>query len=210
MTFEMTGVVVDDEGAPVPGAKVEVWFDYVDLASVVTDESGHYTVNFVGVPGQNHLAPRDPVGTEEAVAFAQVDVSGYEPYARYILGSTPYLVEDVRLHRVTRIMAGQSAVVTIAPADTVCVLDVWPGRELICGTLRVVAPSNGTVRVYAVPIQAASQPPMLALYGGGAGAPPGNPTALQVAAGTEYTVRVEVPWGSFGSQSFVVNTTLQR
>jgi hypothetical protein len=124
MTFEMTGVVADDEGAPVPGARMEVWFDYVDLASVITDESGHYKVNFVGVPGQNHLPPRDPVGTETAVAFAQVEAPGYEFYARYILGSTQYLVEDVRLHRVTRITAGESAVLTIAPADTVCVLDV--------------------------------------------------------------------------------------
>ena len=208
IAFDMTGVVADDEGAPVPGAHIAVQLDYEDLASMLTDASGAYKVNFTGVPGSNHLSPKDPPGTEDAVAFAVVEATGYEPYARYILGADPHLIENIRLHRIKRITAGDSAVLTVAADDTVCVTDAWPGRELICGTLRVVVPSNGTMSVEAVPTQAASGFPILEVYGGGTGAPRTNPTAFRVAAGTEYTVKVEVASGLLASQSFVVKTSM--
>jgi hypothetical protein len=64
--------------------------------------------------------------------------------------------------------------------------------------------------IEAVPTQPASELPMLEVYGGGTGAPRANPTALRVTAGTEYTVKVEVPWGFTGSQSFVVKTSMTQ
>jgi len=202
MAFEMTGIVTDQEGTPVPGATVMAWEDYSG-PSVLTDESGRYKLSFTGVPG----SIKGPAGTEEAVAFIHVEASGYERYARYLLGTTQHLVENVQLRRIKRITTGESAVLTIAPDDTVCVLDGLPGRDLVCGIVRVVVPASGILSIGAVPQQAGSAIPMLRAFGGGTGGW-GNPTSFRVTAGTEYTVTVEVPWGFTGSQSFVVNATM--
>lgn len=202
----MTGVVTD-ERAPVPGATVTVLLlnleGWYSGPSVRTDASGNYRVAFMGVPGSN----RGPAGTEEAVAFAQVEASGYERFARYVLGTTQDLVENFHVHRIRRITPGESAVLIIAPDDGVCAIDVVPSRELLCGSVRVVASRAGIMRVAAVPTRAGSEFPRLAVYGGGTGGR-GNPTSIRVAAGTEYTVDVQVAWGISGSQSFVVQTSM--
>jgi hypothetical protein len=207
----MTGAVSDDQGIPVAGAKITVSFDdgeSADGPSALTDGSGGYKINFTAVPGSNYFAGWDPPGTQDSVAFALVQASGYERYARFILGSTPQLVENIRLHPIRRMTAGASAMLTVGPEDTVCVTDAWPGRELVCGIVRVVAPANGVMNVQAVSIDPGSQPAVLRVSGGGIGSPRGNPTALQVAAGTEYLVDVEVPWGT--GQSVLVKTSIQQ
>jgi len=199
----MSGVVTDDEGTPVPGARVSIWLDYDNLPSALTDGSGAYKLNFTGVPGAN----TGPAGTEDSVAFAQVEAPGYERYARYLLGATEHLVENFHVHRIKRITAGESAQLTMAADDTVCAVDALPGRDSICGIVRVVAPTNGIMTVGAVPIRAGSQLPTLAVYGGNTGRQ-GNPTSIRVVAGTEYKVDVEVPWGIRESQSFLVQTSM--
>ncbi len=212
MAFEMTGTVTDDEGRPVAGAKVTIILDYSESYGaepwVLTDQAGRYTVKFIGVPGSN----RGPAGTEESMAFAQVEVSGYGRLARYLLGTTRDLVENFRVHLIKRITAGESALLTIAPDDGVCAIDTLPDRDFICATaLRVVAPRDGIMRVEAVPTQAGSALPMLEVWGGQTGAPrtqPGSPTALRVTAGTQYTVDVAVPWGINARQSFIVKTSM--
>ena len=210
--FEMTGVVTNEVGTPLAGASLEIWVDYGNqhgpTASDLTNAIGRYKVNFASVPGSNHHPQSDPAGTREAVAFATVELPGYEPHARYVLGTHQHLVENIRLHRIQRIRAGESAVLTVASDDSTCVIDVWPGRELICRTLRVVALQQGIMSVEAVPTQPGSALPMLEVWGRGTGAPRGNPTALRVIGGTEYTVAVGVPWGIGASQSFVVKTSM--
>jgi hypothetical protein len=57
-----------------------------------------------------------------------------------------------------------------------------------------------------VPTHGGSELPMLRAYGGDSGASRGNPIAFGVAAGTEYTAKVEMPWGFNGSRSFDVKT----
>ena len=169
------------------------------------DASGRYRVNFTGVPGTN----RGPAGTEDSMAFAQVEAPGYGRLARYLLGTTGHLVENFHVHLVKRITAGDSAVLTIAPDDGVCGIDTLPARNLICSTwVRVVAPRDGVMRLEAVPMESGSVPALLEVYGGRTGAPRGNPIALRVTAGTEYTVDVAVPWGISASQSFVVTTSM--
>lgn len=208
MAFEMTGVVTDDLGTPVPGAKAGVWLlDYGDLSSAFTDASGGYTVSFSGVPGSNYFPDWDPPGTEHAVAFAFVEASGYQSHLRYLLGTTPHLVENIRLHRVQRITAGESAALTIAPDDTVCVGDAWPGRGLICRTVRVVAARGGILTIHAVPTQAGPELPGLTVYNDRAGSR-GNPASIRVFEGTETVVHVEMPWGINASQSVVVQTSM--
>jgi hypothetical protein len=211
MAFEMTGAVTDDAGAPVAGAKITVNFDdgeSSDGPSALTDGSGRYTIDFTGVPGSNYYPGLDPQGTQDAVAFALVQASGYEYYQRFILGSTPQLVENIHLHPIRHMTAGESAMLTVGPDDTVCSADAWPGRELVCRIVRVLAPTDGVMNVQAVSIDPGSQPAVLQVYGSRTGAPRGNPTALQVTAGTEYLVNVEVPWGT--GQSVLVKTSIQQ
>ena len=141
------------------------------------------------------------------MGFVLVEAPAYDWHSRYVLGTTEHLVENIRLRRIQRITAGESAVLAVAPDDKVCASDSWPGRELICGTLRVVAPRNGTMTIEAVPSQAGSQLPALEVWGGRTGGR-GNPTSISVVAGTEYTVNVELPWGISASQSFVVTTSM--
>jgi hypothetical protein len=204
----MTGIVTDDAGTPIAGARVSIWLDYTDLASAQTDNAGRYGFQFVGSPGANHVPGHDPLGTETAIAFVNVEASGYEPYSRYALGTSEQLIENIRLRRIQRVAAGESATMTLESDDSVCVLDAWPGRELICRTLRVVASRDGRMLVEAVPTDSSSGRPSLEVYGRDAGAPRNNPTSLQVTAGAEYTVHVGLPWGFAGKPSFVVTTVL--
>jgi len=212
MAFDITGHVTGDEGKPVAGAKVTIVLDigewYGPNPWAFTDASGRYRVNFTGLPGSNHYPERDPTGTKEAVGFVLVEASGYDWHSRYVLGTTEHLVEAIRLRRVQRITAGESAVLAVAPDDKVCAIDAWPGRELICGTLRVVAPRDGTMTIEAVPSQAGSQIPTLEVWADRTGGR-GNPASISVVAGTEYTVNVELPWDISASQSFVVKTSMQ-
>jgi len=207
MAFEMTGLVTDETGTPMPRTKVGLWVDYVDLASALTDQSGHYKVSFTGVPGANYFPEWDPAGTEQSVAFVVVDASGYEPYMRYVLGTTPDLVENIRLRRIKRITAGESAELIGAPDDPVCVGDAWPGRALTCRTVRVVAAGGGILGIRAVPIEAGSEIPTLTVYNGRAGSQ-SNPTSIRVFEGTETVVQVQTPWGINTSQPVVVKTSL--
>jgi hypothetical protein len=207
-TFEMSGAITNNEGTPVANATVTVWHDDfdVDRGSAVTDGSGRYQLTFTGVRGSEYYPNLDPPGTQDGVGFIVVEAAGYERYARYILGTSPQLIENVHLHPIRRITAGDSAMMTIVPDDTACVLDAWPGRELICGIVRVVPPREGVMKVEAVSSQPGSQRPVLALYGGGTGAARANPTSLPVVAGIEYFVDIELPWGT--NQSVVLQTSI--
>ena len=145
--FEMTGVVTDDKGTPVPGAKVVMQFDFEAGPSVLTDGSGRYSVRFASTRGAN----AGPPGTELSVAMAFIEAPGYDWYARYLIAPTEQFVENFHLRRIHRITAGESAVVTVEPGSRVCGGDWSPGRETMCGTIHVVAPADGTLTVEAVP-----------------------------------------------------------
>jgi len=204
VSFEMTGLVANDEGTPVSNATVTVWHDaFVESSVVATDASGRYSVRFSSARGSN----AGPPGTELSVGMAMIEAAGYDPYARYIVTPTEQFVENFRLHRIHRIMAGESAVVTVAPDDRVCSSDASPGRETICGTIHVVAPSNGILTVAVFPAEGASALARLEVFGSPIGGT-GNPTSIRVTAGTEYTANLAVTWGFTVSQSFVVKTSI--
>ncbi len=204
MTFEMTGRVTDDEGTPVSGATVTVWHDaFVESSVVVTDASGRYSVRFSSARGSN----AGPPGTELSVGIALIEAPAYDWYARYIVTPTEQVVENFHLHRIHRITAGESAVVTVAPHDRVCGIDYSPGRETICGVVYVVAPADGILTVEAVPAEGGSALHSLEVYGS-LGGGRGNPTSIQVTAGREYKADLALPWGFTGSKSFVVKTSI--
>ena len=103
VSFEMAGLVTDNEGRPVSGATVTVWHDaFVDSSVVVTDPSGRYSVRFSSARGSN----AGPPGTELSVGMALIEAPGYDWYARYIVTPTEQFVENFHLHRIHRITRG--------------------------------------------------------------------------------------------------------
>jgi hypothetical protein len=209
MAFGLTGIVTDERGAPVSGARVSIWLDYSDNPFTLTGHAGGYQLDFTGQPGGNHFPADDPAGTRDSVAFSIVEAAGYEPHVRHLLGTTQRLVENVQLQRIQRITAGQSVVVALSKDDSVCVVDAWPGRALICRTVRVDALRNGIMTIEAVPVQAGSERAMVHVYGRDTGGRRGNSTAIQIIAGSEYVITVDLPWGFDGNPSFLVKTSVK-
>ena len=125
--------------------------------------------------------------------MALIEAPGYDWHARYIVTPTELFVENFHLHRIHRIIAGESAVVTIAPDDRVCGSDWSPGRETICGIVHVVAPTDGTLTVEAFPAEEGSALASLEVFGARGGGI-GNPTSILVTTGTEYMAVLAVRW----------------
>ena len=107
--------------------------------------------------------------------------------------------------------------VTVAPDDTLCVNNSqdFPGlgQDYVCRSVRVVAPSDGIMTLEALPTQGGAHPPLEVET---VGVSPccsermANPTSIQVTAGTEVVVHVEMLLGSTTSQSFTLNTSMAR
>jgi hypothetical protein len=182
--YEVSGVVTDDQGAPVGGA-------YVTMArvearpSVLTDASGAYRIDFRASPRVN---PGTGLGF---LARAEIVADGYEQYWRNVMATNPPLVEHFRLHRINRITAGDSMLVSVTPDNGDC--QGWLSGP--CGRVRIAAPSDGNLRIEAVPTQNGASLPQLEVWSEG---PYGNPLSLAVKAGTE--VRVEIGQPGTGSQ----------
>jgi hypothetical protein len=191
-TIVLTGQVIDAITlAPIAGAVVSINGRYATVA----DNHGSYTVTGLLDAGGNS-------------DFTYVSANNYASDYRYIR-STPH---NIRLYRVERITAGESKLVTVAPDDTLCMNNMQdsPGNYL-CRSVRVVAPTDGVVTIEAVSTQTGTHPPLEAET---IGVQPccserlGNPTSLQVKAGTEVVVSVEIPLGSPGSETFTLTTLM--
>ncbi len=202
-SFEMTGIVIDDQGTPIPGAKVTALVDPYTGPSAVTDTSGRYRIRFDSFRGANG----GPPGTELAVAMALVEFTGYDWYARYVVAPSEEVEQNFRLRRIRRINAGESTVVEVAPDDRVCAGDWSPGRETICGVVHVVAPTAGVLTTSAVLAEGTSSLASLTVFGSQSGGT-GNPVSIPVIKGAEYRAELAVPWGLATSQSFIVKTSI--
>jgi DNA-cytosine methyltransferase len=87
------------------------------------------------------------------------------------------------------------------------------GQDYVCRSVRVVAPADGILTVEALSTQTGVHPPLEVEKFGGPNCCSermGNPTSIQVTAGTEVVVNVEMVLGSPTSQSFTLNTSLVR
>jgi hypothetical protein len=175
-----------------------------------TDTSGNY--RFTGLPAQSNAL----VWASDRRPGAAIDpIDNYEADFR-LFRSAP---QNFHLYRVQRITAGDSTVVTVAPDDTLCVNNVqdmhpWP-QEFVCRSVRVVAPGDGIMTLEAVSPQDGARPVLeVETVGdnpGRFGDPTlGNPTSIQVTAGTEVVAHVEIVSGSTASQSFVLKTSMER
>lgn len=147
----------------------------------------------------------DPAGS---VAIVIVIAPGYEQHSRHVIGTTPDLVENIQLQAVKRIRAGESAALTMTRDAALCILDVWPGRDLVCRQIRVVAPRDGVLTVEAIPTQAGGDPPGLRVWPSAQGRV-SNPSSIPVTAQGAYFAAVQLPWGFNGSRSFVVKTRME-
>jgi hypothetical protein len=196
-TFTLTGQVTDaTTSAPISGAVVSINGRY----RTNTDSSGNYSVAGFLDAGSNYN-------------FTYVSVEDYASDYRYIRATS----QNVRLYRVRRIMAGDATSVTVAPDDALCLNNVqdFPGlgQDYVCRSVRVVAPSDGIMTLEAVSTHGGAHPPLEVET---VGVSPccsermGNPTSIQVRAGMEVVVNVEMVLGSTTSQSFTLNTTLVR
>src|SRR5262245_51174024 len=144
--IQLSGRVTDaNTSAPITGATVHINGRY----RATTEASGNYS-----------LTGRLDIG-DSSIAWASAD--GYEPHTRYIRGNS---AQSFRLRPIERIEAGQSWSVTVRPDDSLCSSDSYdpsfglPGSGFRCRTVRVIARSNGLLRVEAVSTQDGSHPPL--------------------------------------------------
>jgi uncharacterized protein (DUF2237 family) len=195
----LTGRVTDaSTSAPVPGATVSINGRY----ATTSDGSGNYSVT-------GHL-------DQGASSVVYVWTDGYEEYSRYIGGT---LSQSFPLQRIERITAGDSWSVTIGPDDSLCINNTQdpqeglPGTGYRCRRVRVLAPVSGVMTLEAISTSGGAHPAPLEvepLVGPCCSERMANPTSIQVTAGTEVGVFVELPESATSSQSFTLNTSMAR
>jgi hypothetical protein len=193
--ISVTGQVTDGAtSAPISGATVEFNLG----GRTTTDSLGNFSV--IG-----------SLVTPWNVTF--VSAYNYESDVRRYTGTTP---QHFHLYRIERITAGDTTSVTVAPDDTVCVNnleDDATSSDHVCRSVRVVAPSNGTMTLEAVSTQGGAHPPLEVET---VGVSPccsermGNPASIQVTAGTEIVAHVEMASSSTMSESFRLTTSMTR
>jgi hypothetical protein len=199
--FEVSGVVTDEEGVPVAGASVTMRFylaGVIKLPSVVTDASGSYTIRFTANPWMSSTSGR-------VAARAEIIAEGYDWYWRSVLATIPSVVENFRLHRIKRITAGDSIVLSITPDNGECT--GWLVGP--CGRLRVAALADGNLTLEAVPTQLPAGLPQIELCCVAGNEVGGNPVSLPVRAGTELWVEVGQPPGNPTGGSVMVKTSFE-
>ena len=199
-SFEVTGVVTDDQGASVAIATVTMryWLGgLISAPSVLTDASGHYTIAFISNPWL--------IGTSgRGAAQAEIFDLRYERYQRTVLATSSNLVENFRLHGIQRIAAGDSLMLSIAPDDGECP-DASAGP---CRIVRVAAPADGRMTVEALSTQPAAEQPQVVVCCVSGNERDGDPVILPVTAGTEYEVQIGLSRGNTTSQSVLLKTSL--
>jgi hypothetical protein len=190
----LTGQVTDSAtAAPIAGAVVSINGRYRGA----TDASGNYSVaGFMDYGNFN---------------FTYVSAAGYESDYRYIRTTS----QNVRLHPIERITAGESWLVTVATDDSLCVNNVQDspgiGPGYLCGTVRVVSPIAGTLTVDVTSIVDGSHPLVeveTVDINPCCSERLENPTSIQVQAGAQVVVHVETGFSSTTRQSFMVKTAL--
>ena len=195
MDILLTGQVTDSTtSAPISGATVYINGRY----RTTTDSSGNYSDAGKLDAGGNYN-------------FTYVSANDYESDYRYIRATA----QNVRLYRINRITGGDSTTVTVEADDTLCVNKAQDtpgvGPDYVCRSVRVVAPSDGVMTLEAVSTHGGTHPPLEVET---VGAPLccseriGNPTSIQLTAGTEVVANVEMVLGSTISQSFTLSTSM--
>jgi hypothetical protein len=151
--FDVTGIVSDDAGRPLEWIVVTVryWLGgLIRTQAARTDSAGAYGIPFTANPWVE--------GGRSAAARAELVTSDYEWYQRTIFAIAPQVVENFRLHPLQRIVPGESALLSLAPDDGLCVTELSFSPATVCRTIRVTAQAIGTMTVRAISQGTAGQP----------------------------------------------------
>jgi carbohydrate binding protein with CBM6 domain len=146
----LSGFVRDQAGMPIADARVV--FRYCSTlcnaeAVLHTDGAGHYELSFDAVPD----------GYFGALAWARLDkdfFTRYEHDSRFITVATQHANYDFVLRDIEWLTADGATDVTVDPNDPVCINNAQDpsfGSNAVCHPLRVIAPSDGTLRIEMVP-----------------------------------------------------------
>ena len=200
--FDVSGRVTGDRGAPLAGAVVTMAHyesgEAVQFPSVVSDASGSYRIAFAARTLRRERG--------QFVARAEVVAQGYELQWRSLVATTDLpFVEHFQLHRIQRVTAGESFVVSYTPDIGEC--PGWVAQ--VCGTARVTVPRGGNVTVEVVPTTSSTGLPELEACCVDGNEVYGNPVTVPATAGSELEVRVGLGSGVTGVQSFRVKTSLE-
>jgi hypothetical protein len=199
--FEVTGIVTDDQGVPLRGVAVTMRHylgGFMRSPSVLTDASGGYTISFTASPWTD--------SNGSAAARADIITEGYEWYYRTVRATSSHLVEDFRLHRINRITAGDSIVLSVTSDNGTCIGWLYGP----CARMRVAPLANGNLTIEGVPTQEGAPLPQLEVCCVSGNERGGNPVTIPVRAGTEVTVEVGQPSQSVTtSESVTVKTSFE-
>jgi hypothetical protein len=209
--YEVTGMVIDEDGRPLAGAAVA--FDFVSpdnpsrfaQLQVRTDAAGYYRINFTAAPA----------GYAGSVAFARANKDGYEADNRWFRAETyGSHILNFHLYRSRRLTAGETTTVAIAPDDSICFNNFHDspglGPDYICRTVRIMAPIDGVMTIEAIS-DANGIHPSLTVETVNASASVWrfeNPTSIPVSAGTEVMANIELPARSSTRESFTLKTAM--
>jgi len=200
--YEVTGIVTDEGGAPMPGVVVTMAHytgaevDSLRWPTVSSDASGHYRIGFT---------PYLLGGS--FVARAQVAADGYEEYWRSLRtdGRTTFVL-NVRLSRLTRIAAGESTVLSVLPDDGDC--RSYSFMSGVCGVVRITISQAGRLTVQVVSDDTMPAPQLEICCESGNGVV-GNPVTLNVTPGPELVLLIGLGQAVSRTRSFKVKTTLE-
>ncbi len=216
--FHVTGVVTDENGLPLPGARVEVGYNrpagdvFSDPPSfcptplgcwfvVKTDAVGRYDVVF-------DAGPSTRIGQTGSAGNITALGGGWHDYQILPWGQSE-IVQNLRVKRLRSIGIGGGTTVTISPDSSLCTdLEDLFALSYRCETVEVSVGAVGTVVVEARAESGGVVPTMFwATSGNYDGFPersgPGTLT-MRVRPG-QVTILVGLPAGSFASERFNVS-----
>lgn len=212
----MSGRVLDQDGAPVSGALVEIDYSSAGVASnppsncpsqgqfcwiaMSTNSRGEYAVEFHPVPWSNR-----------GLGYVSSFIAGYEVDVQWVPTSGSPAVRDLRIRRTRTIQAGESTVVSVDATSSLCTdLEDLFAMNSRCEIV-VIEAGPGILNVDARPVPDGPAPTMFwytsGNYGGLITRPAPGSVAIPVRGGT-YRVLVAIADGA-PSQQFHVTTRLQ-
>lgn len=188
--IRITGAVRDDNDRPVDGAALA--FQVRGTPTAMTDAAGKYDVSL------------DPTGAGGGFEV-EVQRAGFESSWYWATVSASEVTRNFRLHQPQSMNAGDSARLSIIPDDPACGFDL----EYRCRRVLVRSSAAGTLKLEAVPDKSTVALGVVirdVQY-------PGSfvsQLSTRVEAGSETPVLVLLVWTWTDSESFVLNTRLDR
>jgi hypothetical protein len=188
----VSGVLTDETGSPVAGARVLV--DYIRggefsdppaschsqgcFIAAVTDGGGHYDIAFEPGPG--------PIFLAEGAGVLYSVRDGYQTAIQLLPRGAPEIVQNLRLHRSRTVTAGQSFMVSIEPQSSSCSdLEDWYLLNNKCEEVDVLTAEAGRLTIEGRPVAAGGIIPVIFF------ATTGRYTSLQVQGPGTVSVGVE-------------------